>query len=69
MRLAGQIAIVTGAGSGIGKLTVALFREHGAPAREAFAPKAIFILPIEPHGCPSPRTRLAAPQSGSGAAW
>ncbi len=30
MRLAGKIAIVTGAGSGIGKATVALFREHGA---------------------------------------
>ncbi len=30
MRLHGKIAIVTGAGSGIGKATVALFREHGA---------------------------------------
>ena len=29
-RLANKIAIVTGAGSGIGKATVALFREHGA---------------------------------------
>ena len=29
-RLEGKIAIVTGAGSGIGKATVALFREHGA---------------------------------------
>ena len=29
-RLAAKIAIVTGAGSGIGKATVALFREHGA---------------------------------------
>ena len=30
MRLAGKIAIVTGAGSGIGKATVALFRSEGA---------------------------------------
>jgi len=30
MRLAKKIAIVTGAGSGIGKATVALFRKHGA---------------------------------------
>jgi len=30
MRLANKIAIVTGAGSGIGKATVALFRNHGA---------------------------------------
>ena len=30
MRLANKIAIVTGAGSGIGKATVTLFREHGA---------------------------------------
>ena len=30
MRLAGKIAIVTGAGSGIGKATVALFRAEGA---------------------------------------
>ncbi len=29
-RLTNKIAIVTGAGSGIGKATVALFREHGA---------------------------------------
>ena len=30
MRLAGKIAIVTGAGSGIGKATVELFRREGA---------------------------------------
>jgi NAD(P)-dependent dehydrogenase (short-subunit alcohol dehydrogenase family) len=30
MRLANKIAIVTGAGSGIGKATVDLFRDHGA---------------------------------------
>ena len=29
-RLAGKIAIITGAGSGIGKASVELFREHGA---------------------------------------
>lgn len=29
-RLAGKVAIVTGAGSGIGKASVELFREHGA---------------------------------------
>ena len=30
MRLANKVAIVTGAGSGIGEATAALFREHGA---------------------------------------
>ena len=30
-RLAGKVAIVTGAGSGIGKASVELFRQHGAP--------------------------------------
>src|SRR5881392_3812231 len=30
MRLKGKVAIVTGAGSGIGKASVDLFRQHGA---------------------------------------